>query len=377
MKVIIHGATNGSNYGDVLFADLFYRGACEALPSKDVLFMEMPHYGIGQFYRDELKYTNRMTLKDFFQADLLVYMSGGYFGETTPHFKDHLKRFFRYFWIGLFYLLRKKKVVICGVGGGPISNRMLLKVINFIMNRAMYITVRDHETQEYFLNKGVKNHIQVTCDTAQVIDQTMVEHIDLKEEETINQLFADQKLIFLHVGITPKDDVKFQNIVEGLNRFLRKHPEYGVIFGNDGKSNFDINQFKSIKSLQCEKKYFYKYSGAWQLTALLNKVDFVITPKLHVGIISSSLGKSVVSFPVHKQKTLRYYRQIGEEGRCKLFSEVNPEIVEQMIETYHDKPITIDDSIRRTAKMNIEVMKSAIQTARMESSNKYEKAYSK
>ena len=76
MKIILHGATNGSNFGDFLFADIFYNKVLECNENGENVFFEFPKYGIGDFFRNELGYTHKQTVGDILTADMLVYISG-------------------------------------------------------------------------------------------------------------------------------------------------------------------------------------------------------------------------------------------------------------------------------------------------------------
>ena len=98
----------------------------------------------------------------------------------------------------------------------------------------------------------------------------------------------------------------------------------------------------------------YKYSTSHDLVSLLNECDLVITTKLHVGILSASLGKSVLAFPTHREKVERYYKQIGESGRCLSLKKVNYDIVFNMLENYHDKKIVLSNEILKKAMKNLE-----------------------
>lgn len=88
MKIILHGATNGSNFGDYLFADIFWRRLKEVNSEGENIFFEFLKYGISDFFKKNLEYKYEFKKKDIFDADLLIYFSGGYFGESalTPRY---------------------------------------------------------------------------------------------------------------------------------------------------------------------------------------------------------------------------------------------------------------------------------------------------
>ena len=72
-----------------------------------------------------------------------------------------------------------------------------------------------------------------------------------------------------------------------------------------------------------------------------------------MGILAAAFGKSVVSFPMHKHKTARFYQSIEEEGRCIPFDSISGQEVFDKMMYYADKPIIISREIRKAAYENI------------------------
>lgn len=362
MKIILHGSTNGSNFGDYLFADIFWRRLLKCNKTGENLFFECPKFGIGSFFRKELGYTHKQTIRDVLNSDMLVYFSGGYFGQRTTSIKECIKRFIRYMPIGMFFVLRKKPIMVLGVGGGPITNKLLRKVICLVIDHATAITVRDEETANYYKSYGVKKVINVTSDTAQVITTDLLPPLDEVVKNNIKEIFRDKKIIFLHaLGSNNREKMFSEKIIRPLNNFLAKHNDYGIIIGYDGIHSKSIEDLNIKEKLVCESTYCYKYEHPWQLCSLLNEVDLIITAKLHVGIVGATLSKSVISFPVHSEKTKRYYKQIGEPERCIPLQDATPQIVENMLEFFRDKRISLSEYIIQAANVNLNILEEAVQ----------------
>jgi polysaccharide pyruvyl transferase WcaK-like protein len=132
--------------------------------------------------------------------------------------------------IGIVFALRRRPILILGVGGGPISNKVLRKVICFIMNHAKVITVRDEETAKYFKSYGVKKELIITSDTAQIIKNIPLPALDKRIDEEIQETFKDKKIIFFHAHPNEEiDRLLSKKIVPALNEFLREHKEYGIL----------------------------------------------------------------------------------------------------------------------------------------------------
>lgn len=364
IQIIIHGAINLTNFGDILFSTLFY-SYCNDIPNCEVYFAEFPLYGVGEFVRKENHYTKHLPIKKIKDCDLLVYMSGGYFGDNKNSLKLTVRRYLRYILLGEYMKYHKRKIVICGIGGGPIFSSKLRDRICTLFNYAKFITTRDEETAEYFIKSGVTNQIKVTADTAITITPDILPPLDNDVAENIDKLFSDKKIIFVHLIPGEKEDNLYaKSIIQAINKFIVDHPEFGVIVGTDGI--IDYSYLQSFKAIKCSTVYNYQYTSAWQLCSLLNRCDLIITAKLHVGIVGSSLGKSCISFPVHAYKTKRFYEQINESGRCIMLEHANKEVVYQQLLTYYQRPIHIPQNLRQLAKENLHIIDQVISSIKDE-----------
>lgn len=355
MNVLIHGATHTTNFGDVLFAYLFYK-RCEELQI-NAHFLEMPKYHVSDFCKKELNYINKRPMLSQMKNDALIMMSGGYLGDDKYSKKNSLKRYLHYILPARLFELSKKPVYIIGVGGGPLISKRLRKACVKMLNNASYISVRDIETKKYFEEYGVTKNIVLSTDTAQVInsDELNNHHENM---ETI-KLIADKKHIFLHAVNKPSVDAKMsETIAPAINRFLNEHPDYDVVIGSD--EILDVRSLMIFNAITEGRKTVFDYNSIFQLCCLLDKMSFVVTPKLHVGIVSASLGKSVLSFPIHREKTERYYRQIGEQKRCVHMDYVDEDVAYNQINEFYDIPIIISSEIRNMARNNLSVIDKLI-----------------
>lgn len=346
MKILIHGATNGSNFGDCLFAHIFY----EALNDYgDVDFLRISKFGLCKYLENEIvSYTPKF--RSYKDADCLVYMSGGYFGDTTNSWRESIKRYFRYFRVAKYFIQKKKPIYICGVGGGPVNNNFLRKKMVEIMNAAKYVSVRDTETAEYFKVHGVTNEIHVTTDSALSIGKRNLPELDI----SLKELVADKRNIFFHVyGSNESNKELALKILPALNIYISEHPnQYRVFVGSDNVTKQKISDLDIYKDL-CADKVAVDYSATWDFCSLLKNMDSAITVKLHVGIVASLFNKSVISFPKHINKTKRYYKQIGYSERCKLLRECQVDDVYKMINRFIDQPMSIDLHLIEKSNINL------------------------
>ena len=344
MKIIIHGATNGSNFGDCLFAHLFY----EAFSEYGIVdFLHMPIFGICDYLTREIPFY-KSAIVNYKDADCLIYMSGGYFGDTEGNWKEALTRYFRYFRIAKYFIKSNKPIYVCGIGGGPVKNSFLRKTIVRILNEAKFVSVRDEETAAYFRDHGVVNSIIVTTDSA-----LSIKNRKLPKFELCKTTVAKKNLFFHVYGDDKNNQELILKILPALNRFIDEHPnEYRVFVGTDYVCKSKICELEIYKNLDGDK-VAVDYLSTWNFCSLIQQMNSVITVKLHVGIVSSLYGKSVISFPKHANKTKRFYKQIGYSDRCKLLKDCDENEIYSMINRYIDIPIEIDSTIIEKARCNL------------------------
>lgn len=368
MKVLLHGATNKTNFGDYLFADIFYNFLKDKY---DVSFYECPIFGIGKFYKKNLKYTKKGNFISQFNNDALVYISGGYFGEKSNRFVKSFIRFVRYFLVGLIFCLKNKPIFIVGVGGGPLKNTLLKRLVVKIMNKAKLIIVRDDYTKKFFECNSVTNKIITTTDTALVIKNYKLPKISNKEFLNFIAKNKNKKIVLVHLyGNYDIDFLIKERIITAINSFSRLN-ECAFIFAGDYVFNKKYDVSNIFDSLESDNKIFYQYSNPWEFCSVINTCDMVITTKLHVGIIASTLSKSVLSFPMHFDKTKRFYEQISEKERCVELSKVSTSKVLSLLNSYFEKDIHISDELFLRANKNLDFLLEELENLSKED-GKYE-----
>lgn len=366
-KIMLHGATMGTNFGDFLFAKLFYEKICEYNKDGETYFYESK-YAMSDFFKSRLKYNTSYSKKKLLEADALIYISGGYFGERRKGIKESVLRFLRYMFVGCCFLIRNKPIAIIGVGAGPLSMAFLRFITKKIFNHASVITVRDEESKKYLEDYHIRNEILVTSDTVQVLSAN---DFNIFYDRWVEGEFKSKKYIFLHVNPYKNgNELIIEKIVKPLNEFLKNHQEYGVIIGCD-QYNQSVEELKKVKKhVMCDNTLLYYYDEPLSLCSLLNQVDLIITTKLHVGIVGAICSKSVISISGHSEKILRYYQQIGENGRTIPLTDCFNSQVIDLLNKYHDNPIILDSNIIDLALQNFAELDKFLNDIKVNKRNK-------
>jgi polysaccharide pyruvyl transferase WcaK-like protein len=352
---MLHGAVNMSNYGDYIFAELFYQSLLNN--GVQVEFYTHPKYGISSYFQKHLDYKpeTRNYKKLLHQCDAFIFFSGGYIAEPRKKgFLAETRHIHRYLYPASLFMKAGKPIYVMGVGAGPFDeNAAFSKRAREILNYATVITVRNEESLQYCKEFGINNDIQVTADTALVIKEFLDrEKQDVPRFETEN----GKKMLLFHIDSNAEVTAKLKEIVVPATiRFLKAHPDYQLYLAADGiKRDSHYQEYETIFA-GCDP-ITLKYDDPWKLTRQIERADLIITTKLHVGIVGSALGRSVVSFPFVPNKTLRFYKQIGEADRCVPLKEITTEKAYQMLEAYKDRMVTVPQELIDKAKLNLELL---------------------
>lgn len=345
MKIMLNGATAGTNFGDYLFAQVFQSYIGDKIGNSNVYWYKS-RFAFSDFFQKHLKNNNRCM---FHELDGLVYISGGYFCGDDHNCKDYIYRFLRYFLVGYKFIASKKPYIIIGLEVGKSNSRLMNKVQTRILKNSRLIVVRNNESFEAVKELGLNNVI-CTADTVFAMDNSLFEKYHMPAELSNYQ----GKVLLLHINPRIEQNVLIKNkIVPIINTFLARHPEYAVLLVTDQYSEHQSEAEQDILSmLKSSNTFCYMYDKPFELCKIISMVDIVVTTKLHVGIVGAKLGKSVISFSGHSEKIKRLYSQLNEEGRTIALDSLTHEKGMALMEKYYDKPIQVDDKIINLAKQN-------------------------
>lgn len=299
MKILLNGATGGTNFGDFLFAEAFQQEVSDLIGEDNVYWYES-RYALSDFFKKHLQYDKKYK---FSEIDALICISGGYFCGNDRTIKNYIIRYLMYFHLCIKCILKKIPLAIIGVEVGIPHNFLMKKIQQYILRRANLLVVRNEESLKNLEAYGVKDAV-CTADSAHAI----VDNLGLNKK-----IEERQKKLFIHID--PSYISEQKRLIRPINRFLMRHPEYAVFLGTDQvcKREEELNYY--LSQIECGHKKIIPYDYPTQLCTILNEMDFIITPKLHVGIVGATLSKSVVSFSVHSEKISRFYNQLNEEQR--------------------------------------------------------------
>ena len=349
-KIVLCGATHGSNFGDTMFGIMFFRYIKQRYPDIKIYFTR-----ISDYFKSCQENSEIVNCK-WKEVDGLIFISGGYFGDSpNENYKNSYFRFMNYIRFGICAKQKKIPIAVIGVGAGPIRNTLIRKMIVSICNNANVISVRDRESYQFLKRNGCKNKINITSDSAQAIRNFQC---SLCCEQQHFKLSHEKKRVLLHC---PTVEIReyTEKVIHRVDSMFKNSESVEVYFANDSKVDEEHLQ-KVSSDFTGNNKKMYTYNNPLEFIEFLKEMDLIITPKLHVGIFGATLGKSVISVPIHPNKTQRYYKQIGYSERCIPLSDLEDGQICEMIKKYADIPIKLSEDIYMKATENFNILDTFI-----------------
>ena len=343
-RILLHGSYNGSNYGDILLAwmiqkTIYSEGADVVLNNASPYFKRVMGHDVAGGLKADLD-----------GIDGAVFGGGGYIVTRRVGMRavrlllmTHLRPMMR-------LIKRNVPFMVCGVGCGPIHGALMQKIAAGTLRHARKIIVRNAESEEYLKEYGVSENVTVGADLALTFSKDLIPPEAVEEAEKDLAKTAGKKLVFIHINLLnpdgePQNDIQrgCAALVEAIIDYARKNEDVFFIIGTDYVSPLveRINRviYERLPKSRC--LLLPKYD-IWYLSAVLSKVDAVITTKLHVGIVSTALGKTVLSFS-GDQKIRRFYRQIGAPERCVELNTLDYEKALCQLDKYlYAEPVNIE-----------------------------------
>lgn len=296
-NIVLHGATNcnSSNYGDYLYGEIIYN----YLKRKN---MNVVFYQPSNFFIKHLEDYPSQISESWQMPDLILYIPGGYFGEGhDAHIIDNIVQFFRFMPLGIRAAANNIPLAVLGIGAGPNNSMFMNYGIKKICNHALFVTTRDNISHNALLKLSPRANIIQSADLILTRDWR-----DLGTTPQINNIINnnDDKYMLIHYNHSREALLKFE---EATKKFIKLHPEYKIIVSSDSIMPSEDDNYNAFSNLLYAPCKHFIYSNSRELTQLINKVDLVLTCKLHVGVVAATLKKSVVSVACHPEKTKRFY----------------------------------------------------------------------
>jgi len=273
-------------------------------------------------------YLGFRTLRIIRSADMLIYGGGGLFFDKKPLnlFFNHISNLFIITLINK--LLYKKPIYLFSVGASHLQSRIMLRMTEFILSNASYITVRDEHTLKLFRKLSDKD-IKLYYDPAFILGQTEKE--DNEITKSIKRTNGENKiLIVINESLFhPNTSEMICELAKLINQ-LQENNFVALTY------NTTVNKYIDTIYSKCKKENFSlidpKDMNPKELIEVYGNFDYAICVPMHSAIFAYNAGGNLITIE-YDNKVQELNKIIGNQNSLSKF---NAEEITRLIDNYHD-----------------------------------------
>jgi polysaccharide pyruvyl transferase CsaB len=198
--------------------------------------------------------------------------------------------------------LMRCKVLIYGVGAGPIETKLGTFLIKRMINSSSLTAVRDEESRQLLETKGITKEIHVIPDPALSLGKST----DKKKTEEIKRVGVTAVPYFSSSYWPVSDESVYQsyivNMAESLDRLIENHRVEVVFFSTKYPQDVGVtkdirDKMKHVDSTVIDERNLTPI----ELINLSMDLDIVIGTRLHSLILSVAAGTPIIGIGYHKK----------------------------------------------------------------------------
>lgn len=355
----LHGAFEVENFGDILLARIFADWAREC--GWQPMVVDAPDY----VKRDLGLIEESRPVK----PQALLLFGGGYLGEPKRTLPGRWRWGFNMIKRHLSVLdwARRNRLpyAVIGAGFGPISNLPARWMTRSLLGASIPVVLRDEESAALARQYGV-NVSAVSADAALTLADQPLRPEAVTEANRIRSLAQGRPVVAVQFDQPEGTDESWTLLHATLADCL-KSTDYFVFGVSDQRGTAVAEKHKQAAEeflRRLGQRHFEPYTSMDGLIGKLSAADLVVTSKLHLGIVASSLGKPVVSVPTH-QKTVRFYRQLGRSEICVPKAQWTQDALKAAFshaEQTMGQSLVVPEAVLRAARSNQVALKSFLQS---------------
>ncbi|MBU8881154.1 polysaccharide pyruvyl transferase family protein [Bacillus sp. FJAT-29790] len=227
------------------------------------------------------------------------------------------------------------KVVIYGVGAGPITTKSGSFLIKRMIGAAHSISVRDSESKELLEKIGVEKPIQIIADPAFKLGERLKKEMSL----SVKKIGVTAVPYFSKEYWPESNEEKYEAFVFGmannLDEIIKEHDAEITFFST--KYPQDVKVTEDIVNVMKEKgavTILKDNLNPDQLVSICGKQDIIIGTRLHSLILSVAAETPIVGVGYHR-KVRNFMRRISKEKYYIDIEQMNkPGILNELIHEY-------------------------------------------
>lgn len=341
--ILMHGSYFANNFGDVFLWQIMREIIRAQRPDAKILHAGIPSSLTSIYNADgDLEFALNSS-----PISTVIFSGGGYLTppEKSP-IKWHLRNFLRHK-KAINLARRAERIAFLGVGVGDLSYSPLGWLLRLLPSRAIHTAwMRDAESAVHF------RRLFPNTQPAVIDDLVFAYLAALGGPQRIPH--ERERRLGLHVelaGLSDQPKAALFNAIDTLNRCFAGRV---VLFTDCESASARATRDELHRRLVRKAETVIFAGDCEEFLSEIDRCDYIITTKLHVGICAAARQIPVLSIPAHP-KTPRFYNKIGL-GHAVTTS--GAEGVDALL-NFPDRHIPSSDIIRR-AKLDYALIKNQI-----------------
>ena len=258
--------------------------------------------------------------------------------------------------LGMWASRHKKNMIVLGIGAGPLNNFLMRKGVKKICDSSKLVTTRDNTSYQCLKKISSNNQIFETGDLILTYKVQMLKNRSKQISEILKNANG-KKIFIIHFN---HDIVALNKFAAAINIFNINNDEYYYVVTSDSILESELENISKFKEKANFDFYHFIYKDPYELSSLLNESSIVLTSKLHVGVVSALLNKSVIVAACHYDKTKRFYEQIGCSDRCVNLYNSSDKAISELIDEKKTKKIIIPAEEIKKSQLTWELLNDFI-----------------
>lgn len=299
-----------NNFGDELLTEMYHSWIREAVPGVEVVHLSIPQIG-------RLSQSQVASLRS---AGSLIFTGGGYFADGDVGSRHVLRKHLRalrnrqVYW-PVFQAAQRGavSVAVFGLEVGPLANPFYRRSVRRILTGARTVVVRNKQSEVAVKQLcGRAKSVSVHMDAALAVATTQI--ATKVPDRRYSSDGTTRVGLHIHSLRDEREITAYREIVD----LIRQHvspAETRFYYIHDQRKR-DRHPGRSIRTERVVKAEYpdvvsISYDSARETVQRVAELDFLVTTKLHMGIVARSLGVPVLATGRHP-KIGRFFESIGE-----------------------------------------------------------------
>lgn len=290
---LIHGSYYTRNFGDLLLAEL----VAQAVSSRGFT-PKCPYFRPDT--QEQVSFINGNGLASFFKGDPLIFGGGGYISNSGG-----FRRALRWILPALINRISGGRYIIVGPGSDDSLDPILRPLFRLFSAFADKVVVRDEETLNVLRDTGFQGDVEITIDSALIIDESYIpkKYLDLNDSTT-----PLREYVVLNAPQVHRKTL--EDIVIASENILVKDGGFDIVWLYENEPFNLASLTEILNAMNLNHHRVISNQHLWSVVALIKGCAALFTTQLHCGIVAYALGRPPCSLSSHV-KTKRFYRQIN------------------------------------------------------------------